>query len=73
LNLFEKIYFTVFIITGCMFIIGSVLNFLSYGELWFPILIWPMAACAVLTVIYIILYAILLGVWGITIPFFSVT
>jgi hypothetical protein len=70
MNLFEKIYFTVFIITGSMFIIGSILNILSYGELYLPILLWPTAVCAVLTIIYFIVYAILKA-WGIAIPFFD--
>lgn len=72
MNLFEQIYFTVFIITGCMFIMGSILNFLSYGELYLPILIWPTVVFAVLTIMYFMLYVIL-EVWGITIPFFDVT
>ena len=70
MNLFEKIYFTVFIIIGLMFVIGSLFTFLSDGEIWLPILIYPMAAFMILTVLYLIAYMIF-QMWGINIPFFE--
>ena len=70
MNLFEKIYFTIFVVIGVMFVIGCVFTFLSNGEIWLPILIYPMAVFAILTVLYFIVYVIF-QIWGISIPFFE--
>ena len=69
MNMFEKIYFTILIVIGVMFVIGFVFTFLSNGEIWLPILIYPMAAFTILTVLYFIVYVIF-QIWGIEIPFF---
>ena len=70
MNLFEKIYFIILIVVGLMFVIGSFLTILSDGETWLPILIYPMAAFTILTVLYFIVYLIF-RIWGISIPFFE--
>lgn len=69
MNLFEKIYFTIFIILFIMWIIGTVLTLISDGEIFLEFLFYPFFIFIFLNVIYVIFYLVLRYIWDINIPF----
>ena len=70
MNLFEQIWYTLFVIFLISFLISVVIVFISNGDIFPIFLFYPIFIQIFLTIVYMIIYLIFEYIWDINIPFF---
>lgn len=71
MNMFEKIWWTIFIVLLIFFTISTIISIVTDGYKFLRTLFYPIFIFIFLTVLYMIQYFVLKHIWDIDIPFFE--